>query len=290
MNHTNNDNTPDAPGNDELLELIAADALGALSTGERTHLRKLEDDANPELQQWINDARDRIAAQMQADLPKVEPDASLRYRVLAYLSHCVEHDFDRSTNGMDNSSALPFATPQNWFMRLVGSQVSSVWRVAALVAITATVGLSWSLVATLNVMAEWKTQQRYADTAETIQDLGGKSTFEFIASPDAQHFAFVPVKEESEARAAIAFFPNTNEGLLMVKNLPEEEKMYELHVSAQGIEDSIVISLTSKGTVVGIDFDIPVGIPNPMDAHWYVSNAPLHANDPVEVVLEYVPG
>ena len=76
---------------DEILELAQLEVLGALESAECARLERLFRDASPQVQREVIDVQEFMTMQ-SALLPAIEPERSLRLRVLASVAQAVEEN------------------------------------------------------------------------------------------------------------------------------------------------------------------------------------------------------
>ena len=76
---------------DEILELAQLEVLGALESAECARLERLFRDASPQVQREVIDVQELMTMQ-SALLPAIEPERSLRLRVLASVAQAVEEN------------------------------------------------------------------------------------------------------------------------------------------------------------------------------------------------------
>ena len=76
---------------DEILELAQLEVLGALESAECARLERLFRDASPQVQREVIDVQEFMTLQ-SALLPAIEPERSLRLRVLASVAQAVEEN------------------------------------------------------------------------------------------------------------------------------------------------------------------------------------------------------
>ena len=252
---------------DEDLRVQAvADAAGALSKRDRQNLEYQEAVSEPEVRKAIWEAREGVMKQMRDDLPDVEPDRSLKHRVLAKVLRAVENDFVNSTE----RSHQP-RPKRNWIERFVGGGVSPIWRLAALVMITVSAGLFWSLTTARTNNNELRRIARDNET-EHFRDFVGLRAFGYLMDPEAQHVAFKDIGDPTGATAFLSYFDRKDKALFIADGLPTiAGGEYCLRIRAPGLEKDISVYFTSQGQVAGVEFTLPSHV-DPIAADlWVIS-------------------
>ncbi len=261
---------------DEDLRVMAvADAVGALSKRDQQKLEYRETVAEPAERQAMWDVREGVMKQMRDDLPDVEPDVSLKHRVLARVLGAVESDLLNSAGGATAPLPMASAVKRGWIERFVGGKVSPIWRVAALVLMTVSVGLFWILSAANESNENLQKFARDHDMTQFSEEVG-ESSINFLIDPRAIHVAFAPLDGALAARALLAHFPDeassekTQNALFIASGLPElSSGEYFLCVDTPSV-DNIVVKFASDGQIVGIGFDIPDDVDAELATWWVI--------------------
>ncbi len=262
---------------EELRELAALDALGTLTDRERDRLYLLEETASPETRERISESRDAVMKQIRNSLPGVEPEPSLKHRVLAAVFQFIEHDLTESVETPGVVDRLRVPASKNWLERFVSGRVSPMWRIAALILITALGAVSWMLMETKHYNDFVSAIVRNYDTNQ-FEKVIGTSTMDLMTDYRVKHIALAPVNESS-ARAVLSYYPNSHRGHILASRLPvliDDEDHYYLQADAPGVT-KIVVSFDSNGSIVSVDFDLPEKI-NPATANWWVIRIDKHGN------------
>ncbi len=277
---------------DEDLRVMAvADAVGALSERDQQKLEYREAIAEPAERQAIWDAREGVMQQMRDDLPEVEPDNSLKHRVLAKVLAAVESDLVQSTEGAEKFASPVAVVKRGLIERFVGGGVTPVWRMAALILMTISVGLFW----VLNTANSSNEVLRYVvreNDLEQMEEEVGPRAINFLVDHEARQIAFKPVDGLPAARAVLAYYPSgpnstaPQNALFIANGLPvlESGGKYYVGFDVPGVENA-EIEITPSGQIVGIGFDFPNEFDETEHSWWVIR---LDAQGEAMTVMESV--
>jgi hypothetical protein len=205
----------------DLFELASLDALGLLSEDERRSFEDAFAQASPHVQEQLRDQQSRMA-EIDAILPRVEPPAGLRARVLAAVHAAIEALPGRSAAGRTHGAGR---TP-----RLLPSRgVPAIWRGLAIGAAAAAVAFG---VVTLQVFRQnQELNEAYSSSKMTdmlLKEFGPR--FEkSLLSPSTRFVQFEGTKSDRDAGLAVLLLDeNARTGQFFCKNLPQSDGNYPL--------------------------------------------------------------
>ncbi|TVQ30442.1 MAG: hypothetical protein EA376_12945 [Phycisphaeraceae bacterium] len=231
----------------EMLELASLDALGLLDPEERRAFEAAFREASPDLQAQIRREQQRVAADEHL-LPRVEPDASLRDRVLnavrAAMSSISSAETTRDVIGRIGHRA--------WALR---GNVSPLWRAACIGFATATVVL---------LTVGYSIQRDYHETLVSLRDgnfaeeIGRNLHPKFIptiTSPDTRFAKFLPAgdlgAEIESGQAVFIVNPVTKTGLLICRGLSSLDGEYSVVVLDEaGVVMATLDRFTTRGELM----------------------------------------
>lgn len=204
----------------DLFELASLDALGLLTEQERVAFESAFAAATPLVQAQIRDQQTRMA-ELDAMLPRVEPPAGLRARVLAAVQSAI--DAGRGIAGRVHSAGR--STPALLPVR----GVNPMWRGLA-------IGCAAAMLAVGFVSYQVFQLNRESDRILTSNVMTDMLLREFgpdfekrFFSPAAKLVSFeAPKGVETQSKAALLIDQNTRTGTFYCKNLPLSDGSYQL--------------------------------------------------------------
>jgi len=286
MSDNNNRNRNENPETNhdkyqDLRELAAFDAIGALTEHERRDFDLIEETADEVAQNEIRVARDAVMKQIGEDLPNVQPSPALKHRVLATILRFIENDLGKTVQTRDEGQADFVPGAFNWFERFFAGRVGVGWRIAALAFLTISIALFWMLVETKKWNDDLRGFARSFDISE-FERLVGPRTINYFIDGDAKHIVLAPVDDSESSRAMISYFPDRDDALFLARDLPAlSDEMYYIRVQAPGV-DEVIVSFSSSGDIVGLDFKLPEDV-DPTTLSWWVMRFDKE-NEPVKVM------
>lgn len=204
----------------ELLEMASLDALGLLDEDERRAFERAFREASASLRGQIRREQARLACD-ETLLPRVEPPASLRERVLGAV-----RDAMRAVAGPAERAAVAGRiNSAAWSWR---GRVSPVWRAACIGFATATVVL---LTAGFQLQREWNgalTASANAAMADMIREQLGSRFANVLLSPSSRKVAMRAVADNMKGEATLLIDPESRTAFLVARNLPVFEGRYRL--------------------------------------------------------------
>lgn len=270
MNDNNQNENPETNHDkyQDLRELAAFDAIGALTEHERRDFDLIEETADDEAQNEIRLARDAVMKQIREDLPNVQPSPALKHRVLATILRFIENDLGKAVQPRDKGQSDVSLGSFNWFERFFAGRVGVGWRVAALAFLTICIALFWMFVETKKWNDDLRGFARASDISE-FERLIGPRTINYFIDRDAKHIVLAPVDDSESFKAMISYFPDRDDALFLARDLPPlSDEMYYVRVQAPGV-DEVVVSFSSSGDIVGLDFKLPEDV-DPATLSWWV--------------------
>ncbi|MGD9690532.1 MAG: hypothetical protein AB7K52_12400 [Phycisphaerales bacterium] len=206
----------------DLFELASLDALGLLTDEERQAFEDAFAAASPLVQAQIRDQQTRMA-EIDAVLPRVEPPASLRGRVLAAVQAAI--DAGRGVAGRIHvgGRAIPALLPVRG--------VNPMWRGLAIGCAAAMLVFS---VVTYQVFGLHQESDR-ALASNVMTDVllkqFGPQFEKALLSPHTRFVSFeAPKGVETDSTAVLLIDQSTRSGQFFCKNLPTTDGNYQLVV------------------------------------------------------------
>jgi len=240
---------------ENLFEMATMDALGLLDPEERRAFEQAFAGASPALREELRHEQRRLT-DLDGTLPRVEPPASLRERVLSAVREAMA-----AVSPARTGQALARVSATDW--TLVRRQVSPLWRAACIGFATATVVL---IAVGFNIRATFDAAvQDFNDgklTQLVTRDLGHEFA-QRLLSPFSQKVSFMPVRDEVTARAAILIDPETKTAYLVTRDLPSVEGEYRLVVvDDEGAIERSLATFAANGALSGraIRLEIQPGV------------------------------
>ncbi|RMH25780.1 MAG: hypothetical protein D6693_08385 [Planctomycetota bacterium] len=240
---------------ENLFEMATMDALGLLDGEERRAFEDAFRAASPALQEELRREQRRLT-DLDSTLPRVEPPASLRERVLAAVRDAIA-----AVSPARTGLALARVGATDW--AAVRRQVSPLWRAACIGFATATVVL---VAVGFHISATYRSAvQDFNDTKLTqlmTQQLGHEFAERFL-DPLTQKVSFTPVSDSVSARAAILIDPESRTAYLVTRDLPAVAGEYRLVIlDDAGKIDRSVTTFAANGMLSGrlIEAEITPGM------------------------------
>jgi len=292
---------------EELVELAGRDALGILDPDEKeafdAAFRRADAALRAELRAVQESATSLIDA-LPAPLPKVE----LRARVLARLDECIEQMPPPALKGRvlrsvedlvtrDLHGSLQFADVRepsrpgrhDWIERVAAGRVSPMWRIAALVLLTISLGLAWlALDAYSNAM---RLADRVAtNRIEEILRIQFKQLPEdYWFNPESRLTTFDVVASDFKGRAMLAVLNSQDRGFLVAINMPASPDPYRLLVGLNDdpTEARTVVEFYSKDGTSAVP--ISLGSLNVTSATWWIMGPSASGEGTETALLQITP-
>lgn len=203
-----------------LFELASLDALGLLTEDERVAFETAFAAAAPLVQAQIRDQQSRMA-ELDAVLPRVEPPAGLRARVLAAVQAAI--DAGRGVAGRIHSGGR--VTPA--FLPVRG--VNALWRGLAIGCVAAMVVFSVVTYQVFQLYHESDLILQSNVLTDALRKEFGPEFEKRLLSAQTRFVSFeAPKGVETEGEAVLLIDPATKSGLFLCKSLPNAEGSYQL--------------------------------------------------------------
>lgn len=291
---------------EELIELAGRDALGMLDPDEseafetafrradsvlREDLRKVQDEvvALGELfieSQPDEDLRDRTIDRVMEHAEQV-PAPTLKRRVLGTFERYVEEDLHGSLQfPIDGVAALP--QRGDWIERFAAGRVSPMWRVAALVLLTVTLGLTWFAIdAYSNAMRIVDSISRNR-VDEMLRFTFKQLPEDFWFNPESQMMAFSVAETDFKGRAMLSVINSQDRGFLAAINMPESSDPYQLLMGFdQPANARKVAEFYSKDGTCAVP--ISLGAVDVTGASWWVMGPSASGEGTETALLQILP-
>jgi hypothetical protein len=217
---------------EELLELAALDAFGLLDEYEAALYSRSFHHAPAAVQDEVREVQAALASE-EALLPDVEPDPSLRERVLRAVNDAIEADSLRLAPLAMIGRSRRDAEPSNGRFSLFSS--GQVWRAATFV-------LAGSLLVVLyfgiqfydrnEQITDYALGQR---TFDQVRQLLGPDLVDYINNPSCTPNVLLPVNENDAMHAIVFVDESTGEGFLYTFGVTPQTD-YQLIASSNGRE------------------------------------------------------
>ncbi len=291
---------------EELIELASRDALGMLDPDEseafeaafrradaatRRELRVVQDDIIA-LDELLIDARpdeelrDRTVGRV-AELIERQPAPTLKRRVLGEFERFVEEDLRGS---LQFSPAGPSAPRRrDWIERFAAGRVSPMWRIAALVLLTVTLGLTWFGV------DAYSNAMRMADAMvnnrieEIIAVKFKQLPEDFWFNPESRLSSFTVADSGFKGRAMLAVINSQDRGFLAAINMPDSSDPYRLLMGYGDPQDARpVAEFYSKGGTCAVPISLG-GAADVSGAKWWIMGPSASGEGELTALLEILP-
>lgn len=231
--------------NRELLELASLDAMGLLDDQERRAFEEAFRQASPAMQAQVRREQERLA-DLEADLPAVEPPQGLRERVLAAV-----RDAMQSVPGRRRvAGVVGRVAPAEWS---VSRNVSPLWRAACIGFATATVVLMAVGFQMRDSYEDALLAFRDREIADLITQQLGPGFVDKLLSPASEKVSFRPTDQTFSGKAAVLFDRESQTAFLVCKDLPALESQYRLVVMEPGSREAarVLARFESNGGLRG---------------------------------------
>lgn len=292
---------------DELIELAGRDALGILDPDEKEAFDAAFRRADAALRDEIRDVQQSAALLVEA-APGPEPDDDLRQRVLARVDECIEQVPPAALKGrvlrnveelvkQDLEGSLQFGVGREpvlpgrheWIERFAAGRVSPMWRIAALVLLTVSLGLAWlALDAYSNAM---RLADRVAtNRIEEILRIQFKQLPEdYWFNPESRLATFNVVSTDFKGRAMLAVLNSQDRGFLAAINMPESADPYRLKMGFgdDPAQARTVVEFYSKDGTCAVP--ISLGAMDVSHATWWIMGPSASAEGTETALLQIVP-
>ncbi len=287
------------------MEMAGRDALGMLDPDEsevferafrradaslRRELRTIQDDvvALGELVEEIQpdeELRARTLTRVN-DHMEQSPAPTLKRRVLGTFERFVEEDLHGSLQfPIGGAATLP---PRgDWIERFAAGRVSPMWRIAALVLLTVTIGLTWFAI------DAYSNAMRIADSISRNRiDEMLRLTFkqlpeDFWFNPETRMDAFSVAETDFKGRAMLSIINSEDRGFLAAINMPQSDDPFRLLVGFDQPENArtVAVFYSKDGTCA-----VPISLGTDVTgAKWWVMG-PSALNVGMETaLLEIIP-
>jgi hypothetical protein len=232
---------------EELLEFAALDAFGLLDEYEASLYTRSFHNAPAAVQDQIL----QLQAQLVSDesfLPTVNPDPSLRSRVLQAVAEAIEHETAQleplATIGRPRANADVVG-------KIEPSAASHFWRAAAFALCAGLLVVAYFLNQVSvqhNRIAEIALQQ---NTNAQLEDLIGPTFKEFLFNANSRPVYFA-AKNGADPKAVLYMIENSDKAFLVVEDLVPAAELYRLTVKDQAGNVEEVGSFESSGKLAGI--------------------------------------
>ncbi len=291
---------------EELIELAGLDALGLLDPDEletfeaafrraaaplREELRDVQSQVvtlgdlltHPEPD---SDLRRRTLAQVDQYIEQV-PAPTLKRRVLGTIERFVEDDLRGSMqHPITGASTIPGRG--EWIERFAAGRVSPMWRIAALVLLTATIGLGWFGV------DAYSNAMRIADgmalnrTEEILRFWFKQLPEDYWFNPESRLTAFSVGDQDFKGRAMLAVINSQDRGFLAAINMPASNDPYRLMMGFDDPSDARkVAEFYSKDGTCAVP--ISLGTLDVTGAKWWVMGPSATSEGTETALLQIIP-
>ncbi|MCW5764609.1 MAG: hypothetical protein KIT68_01370 [Phycisphaeraceae bacterium] len=226
----------------DLLELASLDAFGLLDEAERRAFEEAFRKAHPSVQEMVR-ATQRRMADIDAILPDVSPQASLRQRVLEAVALDVERATIPAVAGRIGPDIIPAAG------------VSRVWRAAAIGCAAAAVVFGFTTLQMQARYGELDNAFRNNAVTEVFAREFGPRFENALMAPRTQfvQFASDTARGAGAPAAVLLLDPETKTGQLFCKDLPTANGFYRLTVlDASGNKTEAEFAFKASGTRVAL--------------------------------------
>lgn len=226
----------------DLLELAHLDALGLLDEEDQRRYERAFMAAPPAIKDQVRSEQARWA-DMDPMLPRVEPPADLRDRVLAAVEQAMIRD--EALGGGVGDDIFPT------------NRVSSHWRTGAVALLTCLVFFvgAFAYVFSINNSMRSAINQNTEETRRLATFGTSDHLRDSIFDPGVVHTFFRPVDETSTARASVYVSKDWTTSKLFVEGLPSPQGT-TLRVCVVDEKDNVVrevASFTSDGAMTRCD-------------------------------------
>lgn len=291
---------------EELIELAGLDALGLLDPDEletfeagfrrapaslRKELRDVqsqvvalgellaESEPAPEL-------RERTLAQLDEYIEQV-PAPTLKGRVLGQVERFIEEDLHGSLQ-YPISGVAPFPERGDWIERFAAGRVSPLWRIAALVLLTATIALGWFGVDAYSNAMRIADSMSHNRTEEILRFWFKQLPEDYWFNPESRLTPFEVTQSDFKGRAMLSVINSQDRGFLAAINMPASEDPYRLMM---GFDDPThartVAEFYSKDGTCSVP--ISLGSMDVSGAKWWVMGPSATGEGTETALLQILP-
>lgn len=260
---------------DEMLDLAGRDALGLLNAAEQAAFEQAFEEASPDFKSELRQVQDSVV-QLDDVLLSAQPDESLKQRVVDHVMTRIEHlptpnlrgkvlnSFEhylardlRSSFQFEGPADHVFGDRRDFVERLAAGRVSPVWRIAALVFITATLGFAWFGFDAYSKAMEMADNIALNNVDEIIGIKFGSMPEEYWFHPESTVTPFLVEQKGFNGRALLAFMPAQERGFLSAIRMPASARPYTLRVGPPGRLDQAqtIASFQSAGKTCAVSFE-----------------------------------
>lgn len=293
---------------EELLELAGRDALGLLDPDESERFEAAFRRADAGLRSELRSLQDEVVA-MGPLLAAAEPDDSLRAATLGRIERLIEQvptptlkrrvlsTFERFIEDDLHGSLQfpiaggPAAPPRgDWIERFAAGRVSPMWRIAALVLLTTTIGLTWFGIDAYSNAMRIAGEISANRIDEILKIQFNQLPEEFWFNPETQMTAFTVAETDFKGRAMLAVINSQDRGFLAAINIPESTTPYRL---LMGFEDDpdrarLVTTFYSRGGTCAVPISLG-GIDDVSGANWWLMGPSATAEGTETALLQITP-
>ena len=243
----------------QMLELVAADALGLLDDDDRAAFDGAFAGAPAAVRElvWAEQAR---IAEMGLELPDVSPDPSLRASFLARVRAELERAQRVPVTGQSEattrsvSHGAPASGPRSLGLRRA-RRVNSKWRIAAIGASVAMVALA---VLQVQLRQDFDELQQRSEIAALIDGIGIEHVGDALfGDASTQRVQFTPVGVVGRAQAMLLRNPDRDTSRLYVMNLESRTAYTLVAVDEHNTPLGEVASFETDDLLTGVDIDLP---------------------------------
>ncbi len=285
---------------EELIEMAGRDALGMLDPDESEAFEAAFRRADASLRRELRTIQDDVVAmgelvveaqpdeQLRArtltrvnEYMEQSPAPTLKRRVLGTFERFVEEDLHGSLQfPIGGAAALP--TRGDWIERFAAGRVSPMWRIAALVLMTVTIGLTWFAI------DAYSNAMRIADSISRNRiDEMLRLTFkqlpeDFWFNPETRMDAFSVAETDFKGRAMLSIINSEDRGFLAAINMPTSDDPYRLLMGFDQPESARTVAVFySKDGTCAVPISLGMDVTG---AKWWVMG-PSAVNAGTETAL-----
>lgn len=222
----------------DLFELASLDAFGLLDEQERGEFEDGFRAAPPHVQAQIRAEQVRFSGSAEALLPRVEPPAGLRGKVVAAVREAIASVNNEPVGRIGPGTALAWSSAPLWRAACIG------FGTAALLL----GGATWHLSRVVQNITE---TAQSTQMTEALASKGGPKFVDLLARPTMRHVAFTPAAKDYDGKAAAGLYVDTQSrtAYLVCNNMPFASGSYRLVVQdPAGTETSLKEFQAAAGT------------------------------------------
>jgi len=231
---------------EQLIELAGLDALGLLDPDELESFEAAFRRASAPLREELRtvqsqvvalgdmltgsepaaELRERTLAQVDRHIEQV-PAPTLKRRVLGTIERFVEDDLEGSMQ-FPQGGAGGFPARGDWIERFAAGRVSPMWRIAALVLLTATIALGWFGVDAYSNAMRIADAMSHNRTDEILRIWFKQAPEDYWFNPESRTMAFSVGEQHFKGRAMLTVINSQDRGFLAAINIPASHDPYRL--------------------------------------------------------------